>query len=79
MFNVSVYMNILIIGRVITIWDKLFFKLKVSFDALVTRKNVLLESSHCIDTYLDVVIEVIDVHSSVSFELCLDEEFIEFW
>ena len=72
-------MNILIIGRVITIWDKLFFKLKVSFDALVTRKKVLLESSHCIDTYLDVVIEVIDVHSSVSFELCLDEEFIEFW
>ena len=72
-------MNIPIIGRVITIWDKVFCKLRVPFDGLVTRKNVFAESSHCIETHLDVVLELLEVHISVFFELFLDEEFIEFW
>ena len=63
----------------ILIWDKLFFKLRVSFDGMVIRKEVFSESSHRIETHIDVVKEVIEIHSSVSFELCLDEELIEFW
>ena len=49
------------------------------FDGLVTGKEVLLESSHHIKAYLDMVIEVLEIQSSVSFEFCLDEEIIEFW
>ena len=60
-------MNIPIIGRVITIWDELFFKLGVYFDGIVIRKKVSYESSHQIDTYLGVVVEVLEVQSSVSF------------
>ena len=60
----------------IAIWEKLFFKLRVSFDGLIIRKEVFSESSHRIDTYIDVVKEVLDVQSSVSFELCLNEELI---
>ena len=30
-------------------------------------------------THLDVVVEVIEVQSSVFFEFCLDQEFIEVW
>ena len=37
---------------------------------------VLLESIHRIETYLDVVVEVLEVKSSVNFELCIDKEFI---
>ena len=66
------------IGRVIPIWDKLFFKLRVSFYGLVSRKKVFSESSRRIETHLNVVLEVLEVQSSVAFELCLDEEFIEF-
>ena len=62
----------------ITIWDEVLFKIRVSFDGLVNRKKVLLESSHRIETHLDVVVEVIEVQSSVNFEFYLDEEFIEF-
>ena len=61
------------------IWEKVFFKLIVSFDALVFRKDVFSESSHCIDTYIDVVKEVLEIQSSVSFEFCIYEELIEFW
>ena len=75
----SVYLNISRIGRVITIWDEVLFKTRVSFDGLLTRKKVLSEFSHLIDTHLDVVVEVIETQISVSFEFCLDEEFIEFW
>ena len=75
----SVYLDIPVIGRVITIRDEVLFKLRVSFDGLVTRKQVLFESSHCIDTHLDVVVEVIEIQSSVSFEFCLDDYLIEFW
>ena len=63
----------------IDIWDEVLFKISVSFDGLVTSKEVLFESSHRIETYLDGVIEFLDIQSSVSFEFCLDEEFIEFW
>ena len=73
----SLYLNILIIVRVITIWDEVFFKLRVSFDELVSSKKVLSESSHRIETHLDVVVEVLEVQSSVSFELFLGEEFQE--
>ena len=50
-------MKIQIIGRVITIWDKVFYKLRVYFDVLVTRNKVFSESSNYIDTHLDVVVE----------------------
>ena len=75
----SVYLNITIIGRAVTIWDELFCKLRVSIDGLETRKRVLLEYSNRIETHLDVVVEVLKVHTSVYYELCLDEEFIESW
>ena len=58
------------------IWDALFWKLRVSFDGLVTRKKVLSESSYRIDKNIGVVVGVFEVHSSVSFEFCLDEYFI---
>ena len=73
------YLNIPIIGRVITIWDELFCKLRLSIDGLVTRKKVLLDSSNLIETHLDVVAEFLKVHSSFSFDFCIDEEFIESW
>ena len=60
-------------------WDRAFFKLRVYFDGLVIRKEVFSESSHRLETHLDVVKEVVEIHSSVSFELYLDEDFIEFW
>ena len=63
----------------IAIWDKLFFKLRVSFDGLVIRKEVFSESIHRIERHVDVVKEVLDIQSSVSFEFYLDEELIEFW
>ena len=72
-------MNILIMGRLITIWDEIFCKLIVSVDRRVTRKNFLSDSSHRIETHLDVVVEVIKVQSSVSFEFCFDEDFVESW
>ena len=53
-------MNIPRIGRVMNIWDELFFKLRVSFDGLVTSKKVFSESSHRIETHLDVFVEVLE-------------------
>ena len=49
------------------------------FDGLVIRDKVLSEYSHRIKTHLDVVVEVLEVNISVYFELCIGEEFIEFW
>ena len=49
------------------------------FDVLVNRKKVLSESDHHIETHLYVVLEFLEVHKSVAFESCLDEDFIEFW
>ena len=74
-----VYMNIPKIRRVITIWDKVFFELKVYFDGLVSRKKVFSESSHRIERHIGVFVEVLEVQSSVAFYFCLEEEFIEFW
>ena len=74
--NGSVGLCIPIMVRVIVIWDKLLFNLRVSFDVLVIRKNAFLESSCRIDTRLYLVLEVIVVKRSVIFEFCLDEEFI---
>ena len=56
----------------ITIWDEVLCKLRLSFDGLVTRKEVFSESSHRIESHLDVVVEVLDIQSIVSFDLCLD-------
>ena len=61
------------------IWDEVFCKLRVYFDGLVTMKEVFSESSHRIETHLDVVVEVLEIQSSVSFDFCLDEDIIEFW
>ena len=46
MSKVSVYLETIGIGRVIAIWDEVFFKMSVSFDGLVTREDVLYESSY---------------------------------
>ena len=75
----SLYMEILGIGRVITIWDEVFFKLRVSFDGMLTREEVLLEYSHRIETHIGVVVEVFEIQSSVYFQFCLDEDLLEFW
>ena len=74
-----VYLDIPGVVDVIAIWDKAFFKLRVPFDGQVIRKKVYLESSHRIKRHIDVFIEVLEIHSSVSFELFLDEELIESW
>ena len=58
------------------IWDKVFWKLRVSVDGMVISNKVLLESSNRIKTYIDVVVEVIKVQSSVDFEFCIDEDFV---
>ena len=58
------------------IWDEVFFKFRVYFDVLVTINKDFLESSQLVETHIDVVVEVIDVQSSVYFELYLDEKFI---
>ena len=67
------------IERVITILDEVFWKLRVSFDGVVTKKNVFSEFSNHIETHLDVVVEVLKVQRSVYFEFCLDEDFTESW
>ena len=64
---------------VIAIWGKSLFKLRVSFDGLVIRKEVFSESGHLIETHFDVVKEVLEIESIVSFELFLDEELVKFW
>ena len=56
-----VYLAIPGIGRVIKIWDKSFFILRVSFDGQVIRKKVYIESSHRIERHLDVVIEFLEI------------------
>ena len=72
----SIYLKIPRIGRVITIWDEVLFKLIVYFDVLVSRKKFFLESINRINTHLDMVVEVLEVQRSVYFEFCIDEEFI---
>ena len=72
----SVDLSIPIIGRMIMICDKLLLRTRVSFDGTVTRKKIFLESGNCIETHIYVFVEVLEVHISVNFDLCLDEEFI---
>ena len=67
------------IGRVLMIWDKAFFKIRVSCDGQLIRNKAYLESSHCIERHLDVVIEFLEIQSSISFEFYLDEYLIESW
>ena len=50
----------------------------MSFGELVTKEEVFLESSHRIETHLDFVVEVLEIQSSVSFDLYLGEELLEF-
>ena len=75
----SVYLEIPGVGGVIAIWYKAFFKLRVYFDGLEIRKEVYFDSSHRINRHIDVVIEILEIQSRVSFEFCLDEELIESW
>ena len=63
----------------IAIWDNVLFKIRVLVDGQVIRKEFFSESSHLIERHLDVVIEVLEIQSSVSFEFYLDEELIESW
>ena len=72
-------MNIPIKVRVVTIWYEVLFKIRVSFDRLVSRKKVFYDYSHNIETYHDVVVEFIEVRICVFFDFCLDEEFIKNW
>ena len=44
-----------------TIWDEVLLKFGVYFGRLVSMKKVLSESSHRIDTHLDVVVECFEV------------------
>ena len=60
----------------IAIYDEVFFKFRVSFYGIVIMKEVFYESIHCIETHLDVVKEVFEIHSNVYFVLCPDEELI---
>ena len=60
------------------VWDEVFFKLRVSFDGMVSRKKEFLESIHHMENFY-MFVEVIEVHSNVAFELCLDKVFIELW
>ena len=71
-----VYLDIPGIGRVIAISDEVLFKLIVSFGGLVTRKEVFSESSNIIEAHIYVVIKVLEIQSSVSFELCFDDDLI---
>ena len=54
------------IGRVIMTWYKFFFKIRVSFDILIIRNKVFLESSRSIERHIDVVVEVIEFQIIVS-------------
>ena len=74
-----VYLAIPGVGAVIGIWDNVCFKISVLLYVQVIRKELFSESSHRIERHLDVVIEIIDIQSSVSFEFYLDGELIKSW
>ena len=57
----------------------IFVKFGVLFDLMVCRKEVFSESIHRIETHLDLFLEIIEVQSSIAFELCIYEQFISFW
>ena len=60
-------MDIPITGIVIMVWNEVFFKIRVYFDGLLSRMKVFWEYSQRINTYIDVIVEVIEAQSSVSF------------
>ena len=74
-----VYLAISDVGAVIGIWDNVLFKIIVLLDGQVIRKELFSEFSYRIERHLYVVIEIIDIQSSFSFELYLDEELIKSW
>ena len=51
-------MDITGIGRVIEIWDDVFFNIRVYFYGMVTRKEVFSRSNYLIESHLDVVIDI---------------------
>ena len=74
-----VYLAIPGVGAVIGIWDNVFFKIIVLLDGQEIRKELFSESSHRIERHIDVVIEILEIQSSVFFEFYLDEELIKSW
>ena len=56
---------------------KIFVKIGVFFDGLIRRKEVFSKSIHCIEKNIDVVVEIIEAHISVSFELYHHEKYID--
>ena len=63
----GVYLEIPGVGDVIAIWDKALFKIRFSVDGQVISKRVYFESIHRIERHLDVVIEVLEIQSSIYF------------
>ena len=72
-------LRIPIIGRVITIWDEVWLKIRVSVDGLVSRNKVFSEYGNFIETHIDVVVEVLEIQISVALKLYFEEELIELW
>ena len=79
MSNGVVYLAISFEGDVIGFWDNVFFKIIVLLDGQEIRKEMFSEFSYHIESHLDVVIEILEIQSSVSFEFYLDEELIKYW
>ena len=46
---------------------------------MAIKNKIFLDYSHFIEKNIDVVEEFLEFQISVSFEFCLDEEFIELW
>ena len=61
-----------------TVWYKMFMKLGVTFIFYFAGKR-LSHIFHWIDAYLDVIVKVIEVKISVSFQLGTEEDLAEFW
>ena len=79
MSNGVVYLAIPFEGDVIGKWDNVLFKIIVLLDVQEIRKKVYSEFSDSMERHLDVVIEILETESSVSFEFYLDEELIKSW
>ena len=77
MSNGVVYLAIPFEGDVSGKWYNVFFKIIFLIDVQEIRKEVFSELSYCIERNLDVVIEILEIQSSVSFEFYLDEELIK--
>ena len=62
-----VYLAIPGVGAVIGICDNVFFKIIVLLDVQEIRKKVYSEFSDSMERHIDVVIEILEIQSSVSF------------